>query len=106
MAEKSGMLIAFSTDPGETASDEWQGAGPYASAFAPELVKPGQDHLDLFQNVKERVHRSTNGQRPWERNGLLERVYLNGTTSEAGGTGKSNASDVWAAIKNSKIRKY
>ena len=65
MAEKSGMLIAFSTDPGETASDEGQGAGPYASALAAELVKPGQDHLDLFQNVKERVHRSTSGQRPW-----------------------------------------
>ena len=102
MAEKSGMLIAFSTDPGETASDEGQGAGPYASALAAELVKPGQDHLDLFQNVKERVHRSTSGQRPWERNGLLKRVYLNGATSETGGTGKSNASDAWAAIKNSK----
>ena len=33
---------------------------------------------------------------------MLKRVYLNGATSETGGTGKSNASDAWAAIKNSK----
>ena len=102
MAEKSGMLIAFSTDPGETASDEGQGAGPYASALAAELVKPGQDHLDLFQNVKERVHRTTSGQRPWERNGLLKRVYLNSSATDSGTTGKSNASEAWAAVKNTK----
>ena len=35
----------------------------------------------------------------------MKRVYLNGATSEAGGAGKSNASDVWAAIKNSKDSK-
>ena len=102
MAEKSGMLIAFSTDPGETASDEGSGAGPYASALAAELVKPGQDHLDLFQNVKERVHRTTSGQRPWERNGLLKRVYLNDAPSSSGNpraNAQSDAATAWSAIK-------
>lgn len=102
MAEKSGMLIAFSTDPGETASDEGAGAGPYASALAAELVKPGQDHLDLFQNVKEQVHRTTSGQRPWERNGLLKRVYLNGSAPDDGNSTGSDAAAAWQAIKNSK----
>ena len=105
MAEKSGMLIAFSTDPGETASDEGSGAGPYASALAAELVKPGQDHLDLFQNVKERVHRTTSGQRPWERNGLLKRVYLNDTPSSSSApraSAQSDAATAWGSIKDSK----
>ncbi len=78
VSTRRGMLIAFSTDPGETASDEGQGSGPYAAALAAELVKPGLDHLDVFQNVKEAVYRKTQVQVPWERNGLLQRVYLAG----------------------------
>lgn len=71
-----GMLIAFSTAPGNTASDEGNGSGPYASALAAELVKQGVDHLGLFQNVKEAVIAKGLGQIPWERNGLIRRVYL------------------------------
>ena len=75
---RRGMLIAFSTDPGETASDEGRSSGPYAAALAAELVKPGLAHLDIFQNVKEAVYRKTKVQVPWERNGLIERIYLAG----------------------------
>ncbi len=83
VSAKRGMFIAFSTDPGHTASDEGQASGPYAAALAAELVKPGQHHLDLFQNVKERVLQSANGQTPWERNGLVRRVYLAGKEAAA-----------------------
>lgn len=75
---RRGMLIAFSTDPGETASDAGENSGPYAQVLASEIVKPGLHHLDLFQNVKEAVYRKTKAQVPWERNGLLNRVYLGG----------------------------
>jgi TPR repeat protein len=80
---RRGMFIAFSTDPGQTASDAGQQSGPYAAALAAELVKPGQHHLDLFQNVKERVIKNANGQTPWERNGLVRRVYLAGKEAPA-----------------------
>ncbi|MEO0809861.1 MAG: caspase family protein, partial [Pseudomonadota bacterium] len=73
-----GMLIAFSTEPGEIASDEGQNSGPYAAALAAELATPGLHHLDLFQNVKERVYRKTGVQVPWTRNGMLQRVFLAG----------------------------
>lgn len=76
--EERGVFIAFSTEPGATASDAGGGSGPYAEALASELKRPGQDHLSLFQNVKERVFSSTGVQVPWERNGLLERIYLAG----------------------------
>ncbi|GBF27657.1 hercynine oxygenase [bacterium MnTg02] len=78
VSPRRGMLIAFSTDPGETASDAGDGSGPYARALAHELRKPGLDHNDLFQNVKESVFKETGVQVPWERNGLLSRVYLSG----------------------------
>ncbi len=78
---RRGMLIAFSTDPGETASDAGKGGGPYAKALAEQLARPGQDHLDLFQNVKEQVHRRTGVQVPWTRDGMLQRVYLAGKRS-------------------------
>ena len=54
-------------------------SGPYAAALAAELARPGLDHLNLFQNVKEAVLSSTGGtQQPWESNGLGRRVYLTG----------------------------
>jgi uncharacterized caspase-like protein len=80
----SGEFIAFSTSPNQTASDTGDGGGPYAIALASELLRPGQDHLSLFQNVREKVYLSThNVQHPWDSNGLLARVYFaeqNGTT--------------------------
>lgn len=76
VAEKRGMLIAFSTDPGATASDDGRRSGPYAEALAAEIARPGQSHLDLFQNVRERVWQKTRAQVPWTRDGLLQRIYL------------------------------
>jgi hypothetical protein len=79
VTDRNGMFIALSTSPNTSSSDEGEGGGPYARALASELTRPGQDHLTLFQNVKERVFSATgNTQRPWENNGLLERVYLAG----------------------------
>lgn len=82
VAERSGMFIAFATALGQPASDA--GSGPYAAALAAEIIKRGQHHLDLFQNVKETVLRST-GQRqePWERSGLRQRIFLAGEAPAA-----------------------
>lgn len=82
VSTRRGMLIAFSTDPGQTASDEGLAGGPYAAALASELAKPGVHHLDLFQNVKETVYQKTRGQVPWTRNGMLERIYLGGKRNQ------------------------
>jgi hypothetical protein len=78
VAERSGMFIAFATALGAVALDEVSGGrGPYASALAAELVKPGQDHLQLFQNVKEGVYAATGRRQvPWTRDGMLKRVYF------------------------------
>jgi carboxyl-terminal processing protease len=77
VAEQQGMFIAYASATGHTASDQGDGSGPYAAALAAELLKPGLDHLSLFQNVKEAVYAQSGGlQQPWESNGLFRRVYL------------------------------
>jgi formylglycine-generating enzyme required for sulfatase activity len=87
VAERSGMFIAFATALGAVALDEAKaggGSGPYSSALAAELVKPAQDHLQLFQNVKEGVFAATERKQvPWERNGLLKRIYFGGEATPA-----------------------
>ena len=77
VGEQAGTYIAFSTAPGRPASDGRDMNGPYAKALAAELVRPGQHHLDLFQNVKEAVAASSGGgQIPWESSGLQRRVFF------------------------------
>src|SRR5215813_9372982 len=76
VAEKPGMLIAFSTAPGTTASDQGENSGPYARALAAELVRPG-NHSDLFFELRTRVATSTaHEQIPWTQDGLMRRVYF------------------------------
>ncbi len=75
--EHQGMFIGYATAPGRPASDRGATSGPYAAALAAELAQPGLDHLNLFQNVKERVIAATSGsQQPWSSDGLSRRVSL------------------------------
>lgn len=76
---RSGTFIAFSTSPNESASDSGETSGPYALALASELQRRGQDHLSVFQNVREKVFFGThNQQTPTETGQLLGRVYFAG----------------------------
>ena len=75
-------MVAFAAEPGKTASDIGQGSGPYASALAAELVKPGQNDLLMFHNVRVAVMDNTKGdQVPWTEDGIQrrERVLFVGT---------------------------
>ena len=78
---RAGMLIAFSTAPGATASDGADTSGPYAAALAVEMLKPGQNDLLMFHNVRVAVDQRTGGdQVPWIEDGLRrpERVEFAG----------------------------
>ena len=77
-----GMSIVYATSHGSVASDRGESSGPYAAALAAQLQKPGLDHLNFFQNVKEAVIDATGGlQVPWESHGLHHRVMLTGPSS-------------------------
>jgi hypothetical protein len=75
--QQSGVLVAFATEPGKTASDIGQGSGPYAAALATELVRPGQSDLIMFHNVRVAVMEKTEGdQVPWTEDGIQRRQRI------------------------------
>jgi len=86
VGQQSGVLVAFATEPGKTASDTGQGSGPYATALAAELVKPGQNDLLMFHNVRVAVMDKTNrDQVPWTEDGIQrrQRVLFGGETAKS-----------------------
>ena len=107
-----GMLIAYATADGRTASDKGGDSGPYAKALADEMVKPGIEAVTMFRNVQFRVNDAI-GQDPWVSYGTLAKVYLAGeqpepkpldTTNSAATTPSAPAGTVesdWAAVKDS-----
>jgi formylglycine-generating enzyme required for sulfatase activity len=104
-------MVAFSTEPGKTASDVGQGSGPYAAALAAELVKPGLDDFNMFHNVRIAVIERTRGdQVPWTEDGIQRRRRV-----KFGGEGKpvaapavtlpevSEAAREWARVDKTSV---
>jgi uncharacterized caspase-like protein len=92
IAHTQGVMIAFSTEPGKTASDSGIGGGSYAKALADEMVKPGVEAVTMFRNVALRV-KGEIGQDPWMQTSTLRSVYFAGegesnrVVADAGGVG-------------------
>ena len=76
-----GLLIAYATAQGKTASDIGDAGGPYAKALAAEMLKPGIEAVTMFRNVQIRVKEDI-GQDPWLSFPALPPVYLAGRTTE------------------------
>src|SRR5262245_13918619 len=75
--QRMGVVLAFATAAGETASDEGTSSGPYAAALAEEIVKPGHNDQTVFNAVRARVVAATRGQTPWTHDGLVgERIVF------------------------------
>jgi len=45
VANVSGVMIAYATAPGKTASDTGNGGGIYANTLVEEIAKPGSSRL-------------------------------------------------------------
>jgi len=77
IAYTPGVMIAYATAPGKTATDAGVGAGIYAKALAAEIVKPGLESVTMFRRVALRVNREI-GQDPWMAASTLPEVYFAG----------------------------
>ena len=94
------VLIAYSTEPGQTAADGEGELSPYTAALVDLIDQPEPAEL-MFKRVAARVFADTNGaQRPWVESGLLaasaaEDLWLSTGRPPAGpsdsGRGSSNA---------------
>jgi uncharacterized caspase-like protein len=108
VSQTAGLLIAYATAPKQTASDVGDGGGPYATALAAEIVKPGIEAVTMFRNVQLRVKQSI-GQDPWLSFPSLPEVYLAGrgpaaataTAPSPPASPRSPAADAWVLAENS-----
>ena len=62
--QTKGLLIAYATAQGKTATDLGDNGGPYARALVEELVRPGIEAVTIFRTVQLKVEKSI-GQDPW-----------------------------------------
>jgi len=73
----TGTLIAYATDPGNTALDGKGRNSPYTRALLKYLKTPGSSITKAFQAVRKDVLRFSSGkQRPWETTSLTDEVIL------------------------------
>lgn len=80
MTAPVGTFIAFSTAPGNVASDGENGQrnSPYTSALLEMLEKPNVSLTDFFQEVLEKVAQKTNDKQiPWTSNSFRGKFYFN-----------------------------
>ena len=78
MSAPYGTLIAYSTAPDKTASDGDGNNGLYTSVLIGEIVTPNLTILQVFQNVRSKLIRLSEGnQVPWESTSLLNDYVFN-----------------------------
>lgn len=65
-------LIAFATNPGNTADDGIGKHSPYTRALLKYIGVPGMSVEDLFKDVRALVEASTDDQVPWENTSLKQ----------------------------------
>jgi uncharacterized caspase-like protein len=106
MAYTPGVLVAFATAPGNTASDTGDGGGTYARALSEEMVKPGIESVLVFTRAARRVQQAI-GQEPFLSASTMPEIYFAGEGTalppppqprQHGG----EAEQAWAAIKDSR----
>lgn len=72
-----GVLIAYATEPGNTASDGGRRNGLYTQELLAAMRAPGLKIEDVFKTVRMRVLEKSNGaQTPWEHSSLVGDFYF------------------------------
>lgn len=77
MDAPNGSYIAYSTAPGQTATDGTGANSPFAQALSMEIRRPGQPIETTFRNVRSAVYEATDGkQTPWDSSSLFTTFYF------------------------------
>lgn len=100
-AERKGMLIAFSTGPGDVAVDD----NIFSRALAEQISLAGREALQVFRAVRLKVLDATeNRQFPWTRDGLIRDFWFAGPPPADAYAAQLKAARMlaeWEAIKDS-----
>jgi hypothetical protein len=100
VANISGVMIAYATAPGKTASDAGDAGGVYAKTLAEEIVKPGVESVMMFRTVQLKVKEAI-GQDPWLSFPTLRAVYFAGTNPAALTPEQQLELTFWLSVKDS-----
>jgi hypothetical protein len=99
--ERRGILIEFSTGPGDVAVDE----NIFSSALAEEISKSGREALQVFRAVRLKVLDATReAQFPWTRDGLVRDFFFAGPPAADAKADQLRLTRMlaeWEAIKDS-----
>jgi len=80
MDAPTGSLIAYSTSPGNTASEGNGKNGLYTTYLLKSMINPDLNILKVFQEVRKNVREASNGKQvPWESTSLENDFYFNQT---------------------------
>jgi uncharacterized caspase-like protein len=111
MDATQGTFVAYSTAPGQVASDGSGRDSPYSAALAKTIVQPGIGIEEVFRDVRGQVMEATDkAQVPWDSSSLTAPFYFKGAAAPAGQftTSQPAASNsqldmaYWNSISNSK----
>jgi len=99
MRAPEGTMISFATQPGNVAADGTGANGPYATALAASMRKPGLDIFHVFNQVGLAVKHATDGaQQPWESSSPIDGEFYFTQTDAASDTITTAALDVAPAM--------
>ena len=77
-AGEAGTLIAYSTQPGNVASDGLGKNSPFVTSLIKHMSEPGLEIRELLTEVRREVRAATSDmQTPWDHSSLLEGFYFN-----------------------------
>lgn len=108
----SGTMLAYSTEPGKTATDGEGNNSPYTHALARAIRLPNVAIEQTFKQVRNDVmERSSNTQIPWESTSLTNDFYfrppqhavevVETEKSGEGNNSQSEAMEYWLAVRGS-----
>ncbi len=105
----NGMLIAYSTQPGNVALDGDGRNSPFTGALVRLIGQPGVTIGDLMIAVRNQVYAVTNGrQKPWDSSSLMGQFYFNPRAANtvdapaANSTATTFEITFWNSIKDTK----
>jgi uncharacterized caspase-like protein len=98
-----GTFIAYSTQPGNVASDGAGRNSPFAGALKRHIPEPGRNLNAIMIDVRKDVLEETHGRQvPWDHSALTQDFYFDlafATTGSVPKGGASNAAGVNAAVQ-------
>ena len=99
MEAPRGTIVAYSTKPGDTASDGDGRYSPYTKALTDTMQIPGLSLSDVFIQTRVAVMAVTDEQQvPWEEGGLTAKFYFNPVSASQPDDGLSRRKN-WMSCK-------